>query len=352
MSHSDLLDGVLPAALTARDLPSETTPAKARTAVAKLVCEFMLQQATQTAGSSALLTLAAQHAADHFAPFEEMFVEQEGSWWWTGNADEAGHSAWAASAQERMAGELPEGYGGWYAGNDFHLLSDESGIPPYYRSKHRANVSLAGTSFRSLNVAQLRYVELTKGGKGTLEPPLIAEDGYRIIKEEKAGVLQAIADDGKDFTSAIEIATKMASRQFVFSLTGAPAPETLDQGSRCQPINEAAWSFAWNRSSTGARARFGARGRPLKMVADTVPKPDGGPWFIWNYLQFADKQTHVEVQSWSSFTPLDGLAYGAGTHYCKLLSPARVLEWIYTDGLRRAASATQQRRAASATQQS
>ncbi len=25
----------------------------------------------------------------------------------------------------------------------------------------------------------------------------------------------------------------------------------------------------------------------------------------------------------------------AGFHYCKLLSPARIMEWIYVDGLRR-----------------
>ena len=99
-------------------------------------------------------------------------------------------------------------------------------------------------------------------------------------------------------------------------------------------INEAAVSLALNSSSAKARDRFHAQGRLLKMVPDVVPTPNGGPWFIWNYLQFEDKKASVEVQSWSSFTPLDGLAYGAGTHYCKLLSPARALEWIYTDSLR------------------
>jgi hypothetical protein len=164
---------------------------------------------------------------------------------------------------------------------------------------------------------------------------------WTIIKEEKGGVLNSVADDGADFTSAIEIATKMASRQFVF-LTGTAAPSSLDDGNRCQAINEAAWSLALSTASPAARARFAAwPGRPLRPVADKTPTPNGGPWFIWNYLQFVDAGgDHVKVQSWSSFTPLDGLAYGAGTHYCKLLSPARALEWIYTDGLRKPAAST------------
>lgn len=31
----------------------------------------------------------------------------------------------------------------------------------------------------------------------------------------------------------------------------------------------------------------------------------------------------------------------AGFHYCKLLSPARIMEWIYVDGLRRNDRATE-----------
>lgn len=51
------------------------------------------------------------------------------------------------------------------------------------------------------------------------------------------------------------------------------------------------------------------------------------------YKESADKKT-VTVQAPMMRTPLDYLiSSAAGFHYCKVLSPFKVMEWMYTDSL-------------------
>jgi len=322
MNHGDVMD-IIPDAVNQMDLPSEIGSEAARAAVADLIVGF-------AAGPEAFQTEALDAT---FSPFVDMFVKQEGSWWWTSNSDENGSSPWAADAQRRMAEPMPAGFDSWTVSNEFHMLTDESGIPPYYRNKHRPHVSVASNNeVISTTVSQLRYVELTVTGTA------VGENGYEIIKEEKAGVLGNgdFVDDGSVHVGAIEIATKIASRQNAWNATGAVDPAaSLDDGDRCKTINQAAYDLALSSASPAALARFQAKGRPLVMVADKAPLISGGPWWIWTYMGWNDKGVEgVEVQSIYIFVSLSGLAYGAGNHYCKLLSPARALEWIYTDSLR------------------
>ena len=52
-----------------------------------------------------------------------------------------------------------------------------------------------------------------------------------------------------------------------------------------------------------------------------------------SYKESDDKKT-VTVQSPMMRTPTDYfIGSAAGFHYCKVLSPFKVLEWMYTDGL-------------------
>jgi hypothetical protein len=318
MNHGDVM-GTTPVPVAAMDLESELGPVMAVQQVASLFATFLSNPGTAEFPSPAAI----------FQPFQQMFVEQEGSWWWTSNYEEKGSSVWASNSNRRMCEPMPDGFDNWRHSNEFHLLSDEDMIPPYYRDKHRANIALENGELQSRTITQLRYVELS------VTDVAAGLNGYAIIKEEKAGVLESNTDDGNDYTSAKEIATKLNSREKAFNVTiGITADESLDDGDRCEAINHAAYQLALETASPSALKRFQASGRPLKMVSDKKPTPPAGPWWIWNYLQFTDKGDNVEVMSYYAYYALSGLAYGAGNHYCKLLSPARALEWIYTDGLR------------------
>eukprot|EP00300_Choanocystis_sp_HF-7_P020183 c20527_g6_i1.p1 GENE.c20527_g6_i1~~c20527_g6_i1.p1 ORF type:complete len:234 (+),score=63.97 c20527_g6_i1:45-704(+) len=213
------------------------------------------------------------------------------------------------------------------------MLSDELSIPPYYREHHRPQINVttdaSGNSFvTSSTVSQLRFIQLstvqTMGGL----------NGYEIIKEEKLNVLTAVNDTGDAYVSALEIATKIASRELVFNHTGHTSSPDLDNNNPCARINQAAYEYGLNVSSVVARSRFQTFGLPMRMLNDTAPKIPAGPFWIWSYLQYAQGADALNLTSYIAFFSLDANPYGAGNHYCKLLSPARVVEWVYTDGLR------------------
>jgi len=61
-----------------------------------------------------------------------------------------------------------------------------------------------------------------------------------------------------------------------------------------------------------------------------------GPLWIWTYMSYDvnDDKTVMTVRSPMMRTPVDYLiGSAAGFHYCKVLSPFRVLEHIYVDSL-------------------
>lgn len=335
MNHASLLSGAPPAAVASSDLKAELSSSEAVKAVADAVVNFIKYHTGSALAAEAKSALAQLHAAGEelVGPLLDALVNQEGSWFLTGSDDEHGSAPWAAKAQQIMAEPLPAPYS-WTSSNEFHLLSDEDGIPPYYRGKHRANIQVdaASHTIKSSTVAQLRFIKLSTTDTA------MGLNGGAVIEEEKLGIMNKFqaADDGSFAVSAIEIGTKLASRQLVFNLTGYDSPETLDDGSRCLPINQAAYNYALAAVSPAARARFQAHGVPMKMMADKLPVIPAGPWWIWTYLDMsmAKDASALEVTSYYAFYSLASDPYGAGNHYCKLLSPARAVEWILTDGLR------------------
>lgn len=77
------------------------------------------------------------------------------------------------------------------------------------------------------------------------------------------------------------------------------------------------------------------------MMANDTFLGNAGPLWIENPLKLKPvrgsdgRVVAVSVSAPCSHTDVDyPVKAAAGYHYCKLLSPARAMEWIFTDGLR------------------
>ena len=120
--------------------------------------------------------------------------------------------------------------------------------------------------------------------------------------------------------------------------------EALDRNNTraCADINAAAYAWALKRASAEAAARFRRYGTPLSFGDDSWSGFGiTGPKWIHDKLRYesAPNGTSVRVVAPTFATPNKKLGdepflLTVGYHYCKLLSPARAMEWIYIDGLR------------------
>jgi hypothetical protein len=152
--------------------------------------------------------------------------------------------------------------------------------------------------------------------------------------------------------TAKEIRVKMKSRQlFSMHTTDPNASFDLDAvESVCKKINMEAYKWGLGRVSEKARDRFETYRVPMVFEEDTFPLLPMGPLWINDALDLTEKTVKdglfgkeryvLSVKSTSFKTSQDGWETklypdSNGYDYCKLLSPARVVEWIHTDGLRR-----------------
>ncbi len=132
--------------------------------------------------------------------------------------------------------------------------------------------------------------------------------------------------------------TKISSRQRIQEHAGTAAPNfnTLDEvGNRCAEINDFAIQWAYNNLPKAAKANYDKYGQKL-VTGDDMGPYNEGPLWIWTYMDYKeskDKKTMV-VRSPMMRTPTDYfIGAAAGFHYCKVLSPFKAMEWMYTDAL-------------------
>lgn len=182
------------------------------------------------------------------------------------------------------------------------------------------------------NPVHLPHVNTTCDGKSkcTMKTTTVSEQHYNKLWDQ---------DTGKQPISASEIKTKLVSRQNLQESAGiadADFHETDEEGFRCADINDYAIEWATKNAGKTAKSNYDKYG--VKMVTGPDMGPyNEGPLWIWtlmNYTVSADGKQMI-VESPMMRTPTDYfIKSAAGFHYCKILSPFRVMEWIYTDSLR------------------
>ncbi len=118
------------------------------------------------------------------------------------------------------------------------------------------------------------------------------------------------------------------------ALEGALGRAPTERGVQsCRELNEQAFRSVIGLLSASTQKRFAEKGVALDFAADKEFKT-GFQW-VSSGLSFERKGERVAiVASPFLFTDLNAPQQFAGMFYCKLMSPARIAEWIMIDGLR------------------
>ena len=172
-------------------------------------------------------------------------------------------------------------------------------------------------------------------------------------------------DTGYYPITATELKSKMKSKQAALQAANNTAAVNNEEGStfddldsnkmgNCASINAKTIEYALDHALETSRTRYEKYGQKMVSSIDGDKNVcSAGPCWIWASLEYngKNKDGDVTIKSPgfpyknSNPYPCDDKLYPkdnrkevlpctAGMHYCKLLSPARVMEWIMVDGLR------------------
>mmetsp|Transcript_111015 Transcript_111015/g.313052 ORF Transcript_111015/g.313052 Transcript_111015/m.313052 type:complete len:528 (-) Transcript_111015:62-1645(-) len=169
-------------------------------------------------------------------------------------------------------------------------------------------------------------------------PNYTAADGGGLLVHScsHADYYSDLANTG-EITAASEIACKMLSSDRVAEQLKTTA---ADPNVPCSAGNQKAVAIAEALAPQRTLERFKRIGRGWCFEDDRPTLANVGPvWVFYDALKLEDNATCMAVSSPVLKTEIDGYVY-PGNHYCKFLSPARVLDWMMTDSLKQTASFT------------
>jgi hypothetical protein len=346
VTHNQFASGDPVTLVKARDLQPEVSYDEAYAAIASVVAPYFERRAGE-GGDSAQLKQAQEYTDGFVAPIIDAY-QQEGARWMGTPAQFGGplesdchtdndngvcpqsSSPWAPKAQEIISGGIDD----WklQISNNYAKLS---------------STPLDGGAFHLpeiTNDTSSRTISITTYSQNYWDDAQPSWFAWKSIFDK--------FDTGFVSTSSAEIATKLASRQctYIFGAGKADTGFDVDDPNFCAQANQAAYEWALQRADPETRARFEQYGQKY-VFGDDVPK-QGGPLWLYAHVGY-DEETDAsgekvikvsspmqktEVDYWKNhFGPIprpSAIPDPGCYHYCKILSPARAMEWIYVDSLR------------------
>lgn len=311
MTHFQFASGEVPNQIKELDFKPEISYDEAHKTVAGIISAFI---AVTLGDNSSIIALsnAVKSTGDYFQPLIDAY-RMEGNYYFQppcndnppSAACQAG-SSWTVKAMTIMA-ELAVGH--INDTDEFHPAAQV--IPTYHHPKIFSKCSKPDPSC----VVQLSSVS------------------ENIYKNDKV-------DYGLVPNSASENRAKLKSRQSVLLAAGYSNVDfnASDAGSRCKTINQLAYDWAVNHTDPSTRSRFVEFGVPMVMGEDKGCLENGGLWiYLPMHYNTTKNSTGGEILIVQSIQLKTNVTYPidifAGMHFCKLLTPARAMEWIYVDSL-------------------
>mmetsp|Transcript_19201 Transcript_19201/g.44154 ORF Transcript_19201/g.44154 Transcript_19201/m.44154 type:complete len:531 (-) Transcript_19201:188-1780(-) len=329
-NHMQFASGDPPSNVRKHDLEAEVSEEAAHAKIAAVGADFLAQRMGLSSGD--VVAAQVSSSQDVLKAIADAY-EMEGSRRFNAPAQAGGpdekscvrglcptSSAWAPTAQQVIS---------------------QSAVPDYNLKVTNAYVDLGGSPVTGKD---FHLPNVTTSGK---DMTITTYSGC--YWNDKLDEIYDDLDTGFTFTSAQEIGTKLYSRQCTLNVgAGKNVSFSEDDPDFCAQTNKMAYDWALKHAPAKSASRFQSKGVPFVFGADV--QKAGGPLFLGARLQFTEKQQDgknvMEVVSFKQATeqnywedhfhiPRPSAIPDPGCyHYCKLLSPARVMEWMLVDGLR------------------
>jgi len=323
MNHFAFLQGKAPFMKQFRDLHSELPQQEASKEVAATIAEFIDTDLSPKKARSLLNRIEKTH--QYLQPMLDA-MELEGSYLLhqpnfkdEGNPDstfDQQSSQWGIRAQESIAPALKGDCSYGTHKNEIHRC--------WYLNP--LGFLGIGTPFYHPSVVQ----EQNEEGNMSVQLHTVSELVYDIADR--------VFDGGFFSNAPTEIRCKMNSPQSILHSIGDETAPFQPRNHMAAEINAQTIEWAISKAPAKVRERYLKNGVRLTTGSD-IPKMNGAGW-IWSSLEFRksidEKGRECRVlHSPTMNTPLDHpIPNAGGKAYCKLLSPTKALDWIYTDSLR------------------